>query len=625
MARHNGRHVRGLEPGSGALSRPGPASDDDPDDGARAETVVGAEIGPDPRDAASVPGTESSADPFPVGVALAPPPALTSVTPFFQRDLTPAELVADDVRHSGLVRVVERPAEVDAAVDVAMGVSVEVDAETGAVVEARVETHIETHIETHTETRRETDVDADVRVVTAITGTDARDEGDPAGSVSGVASGTTLVASTVPGAVPGTSSVARVVVPAPPLAVSPQRHRAWRWTVGVLVLVVVVLVALVLVQLGRTVPAPDVHRVLDRSSPVPGIAPTLPWPTTGEAAVAVPSLGVALQSGPETPVPIASLAKIMTAYLTLKDHPLAPGAQGPSVAMTATDEAEAISDEEVGATDVPVQPGEHLTERQLLEGLMVHSANNLADALARWDAGTVAAFVADMNATASALGMTHTHYADSNGLSPATTGTPGDQMRLAQVAMAIPSFAQVVAEPSVTLPIAGTLPNYVSSVGTDGVVGIKSGFTQAALGCLVMAAERSVGGHTVLVLAAVTGQPGLDPLSAANQVDLRLVDALGAALRVVPVMSAGTRVATVTVPWTRRAVPVVTATGASLVVWPGTVVRTTMTGGSVRAGAAPGTIVGMVTVRAGGERVQVPARLAGSIQVAPVSWRLART
>ena len=69
-----------------------------------------------------------------------------------------------------------------------------------------------------------------------------------------------------------------------------------------------------------------------------------------------------------------------------------------------------------------VQPGEKLNERQLLDGLLVHSANNLADVLAQWDAGSIPAFVAKMNATATSLGMTHTHYADASGLDPGTAG-----------------------------------------------------------------------------------------------------------------------------------------------------------------------------------------------------------
>ena len=77
----------------------------------------------------------------------------------------------------------------------------------------------------------------------------------------------------------------------------------------------------------------------------------------------------------------------MTAYLVLHDHPLSTTAPGPGVTMTINDQNEAAADEEDGATSVPVQAGEVLTERQLLNGLLVHSANNFADALANWDAG----------------------------------------------------------------------------------------------------------------------------------------------------------------------------------------------------------------------------------------------
>ena len=141
--------------------------------------------------------------------------------------------------------------------------------------------------------------------------------------------------------------------------------------------------------LVRPPPGPVVRVTASAIAVVPGSAPALPWPAAGQSAVAVPALGSEPESGPETPVPIASLTKIMTAYVILRDHPLAPGAERAvghldrqptrptSTRTRSTDEA-----------NVEVQAGEVLTERQLLDGLLVHSANNLADTLARWDAGT---------------------------------------------------------------------------------------------------------------------------------------------------------------------------------------------------------------------------------------------
>ena len=116
---------------------------------------------------------------------------------------------------------------------------------------------------------------------------------------------------------------------------------------------------------------------------------------------------------------MASLTKIMTAYLILRDHPLAAGQQGPPI----TDDAgrRGRHDHDIGHRPVqraPVQAGEVLTERQLLEGLLVHSANDFADALARWDAGSCRAFVAKMNAGGVQLGMAQTHFVDANGYRP---------------------------------------------------------------------------------------------------------------------------------------------------------------------------------------------------------------
>lgn len=413
--------------------------------------------------------------------------------------------------------------------------------------------------------------------------------------------------------------------PSAPVAAEPRRRR-WPWALPV---VLVVAVAGVGVQLARPFPAVALQRAVPASAPVAGAIPALPWPTAGEAAVAVPQLGITVDSGAEAAVPIASLTKIMTAYLTLRDHPLSPQAQGPTLTMTAADQADVSAEELEGATNVSVQPGEKLNERQLLDGLLVHSANNLADVLAQWDAGSIPAFVAKMNAAATSLGMTHTHYADASGLDPGTRGTAGDELLVTQAAMAIPTFAAVVAQPTVTLPIIGELTNYVSSVGTDDgsvrVVGVKSGFTQAAMGCLVLAGEATVAGHSVLVLAAVTGQPGDDPLRGANRVDERLLDATAAGLREVPVTPSGLRVGTVTLPWSHARVPLVATAPITVLAWPGQVPRLDVSTRALHTGMPAGAKAGTLSASIGHERVSVPVRVPSTLHGPSMRWRLQRS
>ena len=87
-------------------------------------------------------------------------------------------------------------------------------------------------------------------------------------------------------------------------------------------------------------------------------------------------------------MPIASLAKIMTAYVVLRCHPLPAGGPGPPITVTAADAAAYASDKRHGQSVVKVERGEKLTERQALEALLIPSGNNIASMLAGWDAGS---------------------------------------------------------------------------------------------------------------------------------------------------------------------------------------------------------------------------------------------
>ena len=87
---------------------------------------------------------------------------------------------------------------------------------------------------------------------------------------------------------------------------------------------------------------------------------------------------------------------------------------------------------------------EQITEAQVLGGMLVHSADNYADLLATWDAGSIPAFVAKMNATAARLGMDHSHFADASGVNPGSESTASDLLKVAALDMADPTFASMV-------------------------------------------------------------------------------------------------------------------------------------------------------------------------------------
>jgi serine-type D-Ala-D-Ala carboxypeptidase (penicillin-binding protein 5/6) len=232
------------------------------------------------------------------------------------------------------------------------------------------------------------------------------------------------------------------------------------------------------------------------------------WPADGASAADISGFGVVYGPGATRPVPIASVAKVMTAYVVLHDHPLSAGGSGPDIAVQPSEAAAYPSQARAGDSLVPVVAGEILTERQALEALLLPSADNMAWILARWDAGSQAAFVARMNATARRLGMTDTSYTDPSGLASSTVSTAADQVRLGLAAMRVPALAAIAAKPTAVVPVAGVVRNYNTLLGQDGIVGLKTGSMQAAGGCVVIAAWRRVGSRSILIVAATFGQPG---------------------------------------------------------------------------------------------------------------------
>jgi D-alanyl-D-alanine carboxypeptidase (penicillin-binding protein 5/6) len=248
---------------------------------------------------------------------------------------------------------------------------------------------------------------------------------------------------------------------------------------------------------------------------------SLAWPSVGSAAVVIPSLGVRRAWRDEV-LPIASLTKLMTAFVTLKKLPLALGQTGPCVTITnddvATYEAMKLSDQ----SSVLVSEGESLCEVDLLNGLLVHSASNYATLLATMVSGSTDNFVALMNRTASLLGLKGTHYADASGFDDGSVSTALDQGELAALLMKSPLVRQIVDQTSVTLPVAGNVGSFTPYVGVDNVIGVKSGRTAEAGGCDVMAMTFQVGSSTRIVYAVVLGQRGGNLLGPAGDAALAL-------------------------------------------------------------------------------------------------------
>lgn len=196
----------------------------------------------------------------------------------------------------------------------------------------------------------------------------------------------------------------------------------------------------------------------------------------------------------------ASTTKIMTALLVIEE-----GNLDQEVECT-------LEDSKIGESSLELKPGQHFTRRQMLYGLMLKSANDVAYALGRDNAGTAAAFAEKMTRRAKELGATNTHFMNPNGLHNADHyTTPRDLALIARAAMQQPFFREVVSTRSYDWKVEGAvnpLRNHNRLLERfPGCTGVKTGYTIPAQQVLVSAAMR--GNNEVISVVMHTDKPGI--------------------------------------------------------------------------------------------------------------------
>ena len=198
---------------------------------------------------------------------------------------------------------------------------------------------------------------------------------------------------------------------------------------------------------------------------------------------------VLYEQNADEPRMIASITKLMTALVALES--------GHSLDETVTIQAE---DTRTEGSSLYLKVGDTVTLETLLYGLLLHSGNDSALAIARFCGGSVEAFVAKMNEKAQALGMTRSSFANPNGLNAeGHYSTARDMARLARACLENEALAQMVSTRTITLE-GRTFTNHNKLLWQyDGCVGLKTGYTEKAGRTLVSAAERNG-----LTLVAVT-------------------------------------------------------------------------------------------------------------------------
>ncbi|MCI3272386.1 D-alanyl-D-alanine carboxypeptidase [Streptomyces cylindrosporus] len=394
----------------------------------------------------------------------------------------------------------------------------------------------------------------------------------------------------------------------PPPPQTPVRtivRRVKIWTPLVLLLAVV----FAIVQAVRPLPTPTLALTAEDSYTFEGTKAALPWPSEGQGRLDVNGIGTMGTFGKQTPVAIGSVAKAMTAYIVLKDHPLKSGQDGPKITVDALAEKEAGYYKDGESTLTTVKEGDVLTEKEALSAIMIPSANNIARLLARWDAGTEAAFIKKMNDTAKDLGMTGTTYTDASGLKETTVSTASDQVKLGNELVKIPALTDITKLPTWVDPSGKKWDNYNRLVPYNGAIGIKTGTTTKAGGNLLFAATKEVGGETVTVVGAILGQHTAPIIDTVNAVSKTAMLAAQDALKSAKILKKGTVVGYVDDKLGGHT-PIVVTKDVAAVGWSGLKVKLSFDGDDVPHTAKAGTQVGTLTVGDGSNgAVKVPVAL----------------
>ncbi|MFJ5923011.1 hypothetical protein ACIQF6_10420 [Kitasatospora sp. NPDC092948] len=390
------------------------------------------------------------------------------------------------------------------------------------------------------------------------------------------------------------------------------------------VFLAVVFGVLAAVQLLRPLPSPKTKLGLADSFTFQGEQLNIPWPAKGQAAAEVVGVGDLGGSGEETPVPIASVTKVMNAYLILQAHPLKKGQTGP---MLTVDKQAAQESSNADESKVALTEGQQLSQYEALEMLMLPSANNVARLLARWDAGSEEAFVKKMNDTAKQFGMTNTVYADPAGYNNDTKSTAKDQLKLAEQVMKDEIFRQVIAEPDTKFN-GQRVYNTNKVLGKNGMIGGKTGSSTPAQSCFMWAAVKEIGGVKRTLLGVTLGQPATkeEPslVNAAQPVSQKINVAAQTVLVGQTLAKQGDVVGYVS-DGVGGKVPVVAAKELTVAGWNGITAHLTLTPiGKIAHTLPAGTQVGTLSAGDGDDRIEIPVTLQSDLAPPSIGARLLR-
>lgn len=345
-----------------------------------------------------------------------------------------------------------------------------------------------------------------------------------------------------------------------------------------------------------------------------GAPSAVAWPAEGESAVGI--TGFAPTASSTAPAQMASTAKLVTALVVLDKAPLAAGEQGPAYEFTYADRLEYWQYVGQNQSALNVPDDGSLTEYQMLQGMLIASASNYADRLATEAFGSVDGYVTAANAWLAENDLAGITVTDASGYDRGNVATPAAMIALAEKALANPVIAEIVATESAELPGAGEFENTNALLGTDGVVGLKTG-SYAGYYNLVAAKTADLGGGPTALFASVAG--ATTDGARVDQTEA-LLDAVAQEATATTTLPAGTVVGEVTTAWGATST-LVTDEDAALHLWNGAT-ATAEASFDIDADADAGADAGTLILSGPADKVEIPVSVQTAISGPDPWWRL---
>ena len=385
-----------------------------------------------------------------------------------------------------------------------------------------------------------------------------------------------------------------------------------------IILLLVALVALGIYLYSRPLPAGNAKATL--SSVKTAEAVDLPWPVYGQGALGARGYGVLTTHGEQKPVPIASITKIVTALAVLKEKPLAKGEKGPNITINSDDVA--IYNEFVsqGGSVTPITRGSQISEYDGLQSMLIPSSNNMAATVAKWAFGSVDNYVKYANQMLSDMGFKQTHVDEASGFSTKSVSTATELIKLGEIALANEVIAEIVNKDTVNLPFAGAVNNINWLLGTEGVIGIKTGNTDEAGGCLLFAAQKTIFGQPITLIGAILGAPSRYEAIADSRDVLRDVEK---SFEKVTIIKKGQVLGNYVTLWGAKS-ELIASDELTIVIWKGASIEPTFKTLATSSSKLAGNHVGEVKVTYGEQQKSVPVELKNDLPSPSWYWRLFR-